>query len=377
MSVTGRAMVLMAAIAATGAALTARSAVLPERVTDATEAGALRSAGALAFGPAGILFVGDSRGGAVHAVPIEDAAPDPHKGAVSIAHVDKKIAALLGATVDDIVIHDMVSHPKTRHVYFSVTNGRGDTGRPVLVQSTLDGGMTIVPHAVRGAARFSLRDAPTEQAKTPWGSSARAMAITDLAFVDGELLVAGLSNEAFASTLRRVPYPFTAGGAATTLEIYHTSHGRYETASPIETFLPFVVNGKPSLLAGYGCAPLALFEMGALRGGAHVRGATLAELGGGNRPSDMVTIEQDGTRHVIVANSNRTLMRIAAADIERATPLTRRSTLMYESFGMPYVSIAQVGVLQLDTLGPEFLLLLQRDIEKGSLDLRTHPTKYL
>ena len=68
---------------------------------------------------------------------------------------------------------------------------------------------------------------------------------------------------------------------ATSLEIFHTSHGRYETAAPIETFLPYTVKGRPALLAGYGCAPLAVFDMADLEGGKHVRGRTLAELGGG------------------------------------------------------------------------------------------------
>ncbi len=62
-----------------------------------------------------------------------------------------------------------------------------------------------------------------------------------------------------------MPFPFKDDVAINTLEIYHASHGRYETNSPIETFTPFNVNGKPSLIAGYGCAPLASFSLADLK----------------------------------------------------------------------------------------------------------------
>ena len=373
MSVFGRASMVVAALAGAGVALVVASGPGDLRAAAPAAVAGMRSAGALAFGPDGVLFVGDSRAAAVHALAIEEAQPDPSSGAVKVDHVDRKIAALLGTTVEDIAIHDMAVHPRTRAVYFSVSKGRGDAGAPVLVRSTLTGQMSIV--TPRASGRLDLLDAPAEDAKTPWGESSRTMTVTDLAFTDGELLIAGLSNEAFASTLRRVPYPFATKPAATTLEIYHTSHGGYETAAPIETFLPFVVKGKPALLAGYGCAPLAAFELSALRGAKHLRGSTLAELGGGNRPHDMVAIERDGTRHVIVANTDRTLMRIAGADIDRSDPLTRQSKEMYESFGTPYISLAIVGVLQLDRLGSDGILMLQRNVEDGSLNLRSQPTK--
>ena len=44
---------------------------------------------------------------------------------------------------------------------------------------------------------------------------------------------------------------------STTIEIFHTSHNRYETHAPITAFVPIKLKGAPTLLAGYGCAPLA------------------------------------------------------------------------------------------------------------------------
>ena len=45
-------------------------------------------------------------------------------------------------------------------------------------------------------------------------SPVAASTITDLAWVDGVAVVAGLSNEEFTSRLRRVPYPFDGSARA-------------------------------------------------------------------------------------------------------------------------------------------------------------------
>jgi hypothetical protein len=351
------------------------AAALPEGfVEGALE---LKSAGALTFGADGVLFVGDSRGGAVYGLQVDDRTKDPHTGNVEIKNIDQRIAKVLGTAPDQVVIRDMAVNPATQHVFFSVSRGRGVDATPALVRATLTGELSAIALDQARFSKLALSDAPAEAAKTPWGASSRNMAITDLAFHDGELLIAGLSNEAFSSTLRRATFPFTKGVQASTVEIYHTSHGKYETAAPIETFLPFTVKGKPALLAGYGCAPLAAFELASLGQSKHVRGRTLAELGGGNRPSDMVAIEKNGKRYVIVANSNRTVMRLSADDIDKSEALEKQADEAFVSFGTPYKSIAIVGVTQLDLLRPDAVLMVIRNIEDGSLNLQSFSTKWM
>ncbi len=55
----------------------------------------LKSAGALAFGPNGILFVGDSTAGAVVALDTNDKAAAPGRD-IDVQGVDEKLAALVG-----------------------------------------------------------------------------------------------------------------------------------------------------------------------------------------------------------------------------------------------------------------------------------------
>ena len=106
------------------------------------------------------------------------------------------------------------------------------------------------------------------------------------------LYVAGLSNEEFSSKLRSVPYPFAAVDNGTSVEIFHGSHGQLETRSPVYAFVPYQIERTPYLIAGYLCTPLVKFPVASLKPGSKVRGTTIAELGAGNRPIDMILYKQ-------------------------------------------------------------------------------------
>jgi hypothetical protein len=337
----------------------------------------LKSAGTLAFGPEDVLFIGDSQSSAVFAVDVRDGGKDSGTEPVSLKGIDTKIASLLGTTADAVVINDLAVHPVSQNVYLAVSRGRGNDARPVLLRVTKKGEIQEVPLEGIAFSKVSIANPPETGSKTSWGADKRRMTITDLAWADGELLIAGLSNTEFASTLRRAAFPFQQTMAVHTLEIFHTSHDKYETQSPIESFLPFAIGGKPSLLAGYGCAPIASFSLADLKTKKHVRGTTLAELGGGNRPLDMIAFVKDGQRRVLIANSDRTLMSMSAKDIEKAAPMTKAVDAAYVSAGVPYLSIAEIGITQLDNLNDGFVVVVQRDIEDGSLNLRSISKKWL
>src|SRR5262249_1599001 len=56
----------------------------------------LKSAGPLAFGPQGILFVGDPVGAVIYAIDTGDRTPSDSKGRPKVEGIDGKIASLLG-----------------------------------------------------------------------------------------------------------------------------------------------------------------------------------------------------------------------------------------------------------------------------------------
>src|SRR5687767_11965510 len=133
-------------------------------------------------------------------------------------------------------------------------------------------------------SRSPMRRRPTTSDSTP---PCRTSTVTDMAYVDGALLVAGLSNEEFSSKLRRIPFPFRDEVTDNNLEIFHVSHGQWETAAPIRTFVPY--EGGRSILASYTCTPVVHFPLTDLMPGTKTVGRTVAELGAMNQPLDMVS----------------------------------------------------------------------------------------
>ena len=339
----------------------------------------LQSAGVMYFSRDGTLFVADPRGAAIYAIDVGDTYRDTSRTGVQITDVDGKIAAALGTTRDQIRIVDMVAHPLSQSLYFSLTRGKGNDAVPALARVTkADEKVTVLPLENIRNARADIPDAPTPDAKTPWGDSKRTFSVTHLALVDGELYIAGLGNEEFASTLRRMPYPFVGKEASTTVEMYHTSHDRYETASPIESFVAIDLGGKPSLVAGYGCSPIVTLTRADLAAGKHVRGKTVAELGGGNRPFDMIRYTNaKGKEYILVGNSNRTLTRLDPEQLAAAKAMTSSVKQAWEPAGVGYLPVAVVGVLQLDNYNADNIVMLKRDIETGSLDVVSQTMRWL
>ena len=162
----------------------------------------LKSAGALAMGPDGILFVGDSAGGQIVALDVDDRTPSKSGASLEIKGVNEKVAAMLGTAADQILIQDVVVNPISKNVYIAVSRGRGADAVPVILRAAPGGKLSEVSLASIKHLSVALLDTPQQDRQ-------RMETITQLKYVDGKVLVAGLSNEEFSSSLRShsVPVP--------------------------------------------------------------------------------------------------------------------------------------------------------------------------
>jgi hypothetical protein len=333
-----------------------------------------KSMGPLAFGPEGVLFVADTKAAAITAIATGDAKPAANAKPFKVEAINQKIAALLGAGGDQILINDLAVNPISRNAYLSVSRGRGADAVPVLIRVKADGQPEIVS---LDNVKFSRADLPDPPADGMVGqgnrqSNPRLESITDLGFIDGRLIIAGLANEEFASTLRAIPFPFNAVNGGTSVEIYHGAHGRFETRAPVRTFTTFKVGKENHLLAAYTCTPLVQFPVSELKPGAKIKGKTIAELGNRNRPLDMIVYEKDGKTYLLMANSSRGVMKITTEQIDKAESITEPVPDGGKK-GLPYETVASwTGVDQLDRLDANHVLALRR-VEGGSLNLESLP----
>lgn len=321
----------------------------------------LKSAGALAIGPDGILFVGDSLGGKIVALDVDDAGSKARGGNLEIKGINEKIAAMLGSAAGDILIQDVVVSPATKNVYMAVSRGRGADAVPVILRADASGKLSEVSLTNIRHQSVAISDQPQQDRQ-------RMETITQLKYVDHKVIVAGLSNEEFSSTLRSIPFPFESAGKGAGIEIFHGSHGRFETNAPVRTFVPYEINGEKAILAAYTCTPLVRIPVSELKPGNKVKGTTIAELGAGNKPLDMIVYSKDGKNHILIANSRRGVMKLTADRLESYSPITKQT----EITGVPYETIASLkGVQHLDKFDDANALVLMG--EGASLDLRTVP----
>ena len=339
---------------------------------------ALKSVGPVAFGPKGILFVGDNVGAAIFAIDVADTevASEPHP--LDLENFDTSLAAYLGCSREDVNIRDMAVHPSSQNVYISVMRGSGDAGVPVIIQLKTDGTIGDVSLDEVQFSQTLLEDAADEDdPRLVAREKLRAVTVTDMSYVDGLLLVAGTSNEEFSSTFRRIPFPFGEDTRSNSLEIFHVSHGKYESAAPIRAFVPYQGNNR--ILASYTCTPVVQFTLGDFEPGKQVMGKTVAELGAHNRPLDLVSFERDGEEYLLVCNDRHPLIKIACKDIDQQGPLTVPDDSLDSSpsdpvtpgVGVPRQIMPHPGVKRMANLNGIGVLMLQED-DGGNSHLRSY-----
>ena len=335
-------------------------------LTDSLKAGKadLKSAGSLAFGPDGVLFVGDSIGGAIFAIDTQDRTA-AQASAVEVTGLAAKIAGMLGTMPDQIQINDVAVNPVSRKTYVSVSRGLGPTATPVIVR--IDGAGKLEALSLDNVKHSSVALPNPISATAAGRGNPRMQAITDLAFVDNRVFVAGLSNEEFSSALRAIPFPFNQADKGANVEIWHGSHNQFETNSPIRTFLPYKINNEETILASYTCTPLVKIPVSSLKGGAKVKGTTIAEFGAGNTPLDMIAYSKGGKNYILMSNTSRGVMKFSADGLDTYKPITQS---VADKAGVPYETIASMtGVVQMDQLDSQRAVILQRTV--SGLDLHT------
>ncbi|MEL6484166.1 MAG: hypothetical protein AAFP96_04900, partial [Bacteroidota bacterium] len=160
------------------------------------------------------------------------------------------------------------------------------------------------------------------------------------------------------------------------IEIYHAVHTQNETRAPIRTMLFEEMDGESTLLASYTCTPLVTIPVDKIENGADVKGKTIAELGYGNTPIDMLVVTTQGfdgstSKSLIVTNKNRggTMIPLNSvmAGINGGGMAGQQA--MFASGLEGIQEIPTANVMQVDIQNPQMLGMVRRNIETGDIDL--------
>ncbi|MDQ0026827.1 hypothetical protein J2X90_004654 [Variovorax paradoxus] len=331
----------------------------------------VKSISRLAAGPGNILFVADWKAARVHAISLPAAQQQPAGTAFNILDLESLLSAQVGGA--RVTVEDMVVRPGTAQVYVAVSYGTAKT--PALILVTSDKKAQRIDLKAAASTSVALRDAPTSDYSFWKETPERSFTVTDMKWREGELFVAGLSNQDFASTLRRVKYPFDAKQSVTSVEIYHAGHNLIETRAPIRAMSFASWGGKPYLVAAYTCTPLVTIPLDDLKDGAHIRGKTVAELGYGNTPADMISYsrtEQGKTEDfLLLANFDRVSNVIPVSQLEAtgSRPGIEKQVPFGQLAGVEVMQAPLAGTLRLDNLDEKSFVVVRRRLEKDALQL--------
>lgn len=344
----------------------------------------LESAGALAFDDGDTLFVGDSRTGRVHAFELNDAIlkdqgdyqlgrAQTFEGRTILNNLDVKIGALLGVAGSDVQINDMAVHKPTKQIFLSAHRGHGPDAEAAILKVE-NGEVKLVDLSSATHTSQSVGAVPGIET-LEFGQPLNSLAITDIDYYEGELFVAGVSNEEFSSKLRRMAYPFADDTATSSIEIWHAVHAQYETRAPIITQTIAELDGEPTLIAIYACTPIVRIPLSELQDGAKVRGTMIGEMGFGNTPIDIINFTNawDGSKNVLVTNTNRSAAQISLDALASAEAMPHGDGVqpVFAQAGVGQFAIPLTGIRHLDTLDGSYAVAV-RNAPGDSRNIQLH-----
>ncbi len=337
----------------------------------------ISGANVLAFGPDNILFIGDSKAGKLHAVPtqaqeLKDAIPYNMEG------IDILLAKRLNIETREVIINDMKIHPLSQEAYVAIKLGHQPDAKSVIaVVNPATADIKFLEITEETTQSISINN-PASSDLVFWEETpASTLTITDIDYHDGFVYIAGLSNSEFASTLRKIAYPFSdSQEMVNSVEIYHAVHSQNETRAPIRTMLFDEIDGKSTLLASYTCTPLVTIPADEIQDGADVKGKTIAELGYGNTPIDMLMVNTQGfdgsmSKSLIITHKNRggTMIPLNSVVAGYKGDGMDGQRAMFASGLEGIQQIPTANVMQVDVQNPQMLGVVRRNMDTGEIDL--------
>jgi len=333
------------------------------------------SATILEFAEENTLFVADSDGGQILAYTLPKAQPATTSTSYNLEGAGTKIANLLGVDGRSVSYHDIAIHPVSKEAYISLSVQAKGNRTPVVIRANQAGEFSKVDLESLPSSVKKLTNAATDNVKFWRDIPATTLGITDLDYVNGTLYVSSLSTGEFASTLRKMPYPFDDSATTSNVEIYHTVHNQTETRAPIRAMTVLDLDGVETVVAAYTCTPLVTIPTSELTDGAHVKGKTIAELGYGNTPLDVIHFsaqnqQQQMEDFVMVLHKERSADLIRVADLVNANKEEGLSTPeMWAKAGVATRPVPLAGVLQAADQDAQFIATLKRNMATGDIDL--------
>jgi hypothetical protein len=330
------------------------------------------------FGDAKTLFVGDSKSATLYAYNIASSENATAQQGYNIHDLSQKIATFAKISPLDILIRDLAINPTNKEAYiaFDTKTKLGYFSQIIIVNQS--GEIRAFDLRKTTHTEVKLTDAPTSDFKYWDKTPMRSFTFTDIDLHKGKVYISGMSNAEFSSALRMVDFPFNDSKVSTTsVEIFHAVHGQMETRAPIQTLTFVTLEDEDYILAAYTFTPLVLIPVKDLKDGAHIVGKTIAEMGYGNTPIDIIKFKSAAMDKVpyegiILSNKNKSAQFIDLNDIKESNKAASIGYAGIGEAGTARTTLPLTNLLQLDDQDDYHITSIKRNPDNGSLELLSY-----
>jgi hypothetical protein len=292
--------------------------------------------------------------------------------------LSQKIATFAKISPLDILIRDLAINPTNKEAYiaFDTKTKLGYFSQIIIVNQS--GEIRAFDLRKTTHTEVKLTDAPTSDFKYWDKTPMRSFTFTDIDLHKGKVYISGMSNAEFSSALRMVDFPFNDSKVSTTsVEIFHAVHGQMETRAPIQTLTFVTLEDEDYILAAYTFTPLVLIPVKDLKDGAHIVGKTIAEMGYGNTPIDIIKFKSAAMDKVpyegiILSNKNKSAQFIDLNDIKESNKAASIGYAGIGEAGTARTTLPLTNLLQLDDQDDYHITSIKRNPDNGSLELLSY-----
>ncbi len=297
----------------------------------------LSSAQRLAFGPGGVLLIGDGLSAQVVAIETGDTSPDlrVENGFGRIDNVTGAAADLIGnkVTAAELQIDDIAINPVSWRTYIAIT--RYSTFEAYVLWVDVDGNLRM----------FDLQNVVHAAIDVP-PSEGNAAMIADVAWTPDHV-IASVTPQSFVRhemAYMATPFEHEALANQATTRIFHRSWGQWITEQPMDRFFTFERQGETFLVGSY-TSTIVRFESTDLQEGASdVVGTTVFDILDGRSVLDFITYERDGEMFVLASIANflfdgeAAAVRLDGELFYQPQSINDKAPIIFDFLGAPVVT---------------------------------------
>jgi len=187
-----------------------------------------------------------------------------------------------------IIVNDMIFDSYSKNIYLSVS-----------AKNKKSAVFEITPTGKIAALDFNKVKHMTID------MSAKATTFLDMQCYNETLYISTRTSKSFKSAILMIPTTVKADATipSCNLTIYHGNHRIWESHAPAETFTISEIKKTPYFISTTTCTPLVMTRLDKMKPNAKIKGTTIAELGEGNIPFNIISYTKNQKHYVLTINS--------------------------------------------------------------------------